>query len=189
MATPIASDFNACRAWIRPEEGLKDNDPDDPGGKTFEGITQREYNAWLSLHGAPPADVFKANDVTITTIYRAQYWNPYCPLMPPGVGLVFFDTNVNQGQSVAVAFLQRALKIPADEHFGVVTAAAVKNINQPGPNQGPPLNTGKEVIDAMTAMRIHRYHGTRGFWKYGKGWLARAAACQAEAYKMAGIDP
>lgn len=183
----VPSDFAACRAWLRPIEGLKDNDPDDPGGKTYEGITQREYSAWCLLHGSPAADVFKASDATITTIYQAQYWNPYCGLLPPGVNLLFFDTNVNQGQSVAVAFLQRALGIIADSHWGVVTMAAVKGINRPGPNNGPPLITSKDVIAEMTAMRIHRYKGTKGYWKFGKGWLERADECQALALKMAGV--
>jgi lysozyme family protein len=176
-----AGDFDACRAWIRPEEGLRSNDPDDPGGKTYEGIEQREYDAWLHLHGQPPADVYKASDTTITAIYLAQYWNPYCPVLPPGVALVFFDTNVNQGQSVAVTFLQRALRIEADGHFGVVTASAVKRINQPGGA------ASKAVIDSMTLQRISRYHGTKGFWKFGEGWLNRAKLCREEAYKMAGV--
>lgn len=172
----IPSDFNACRAWLRPIEGLKSNDPDDPGGKTYEGIEQREYTAWLALHGQPPADVFKASDATITAIYLAQYWQPYCSLLPPGVNLVFFDTNVNQGQVVAVTFLQRALGIEADGHWGVVTMAAVKGIKQLVP-----------VITDMTAMRVHRYKGTKGYWKFGKGWLERADECQALALKMAGV--
>lgn len=181
------SDFNACRAWLRPIEGLKSNDPDDPGGKTYEGITQREYDAWCHLKGSAPADVFQASDATITAIYQAQYWQPYCSLLPPGVNLVFFDVHVNQGQVPAVTFLQQALGIEADGHWGVVTMSAVKNINQPGPNNGPPLNESKNVIREMSAMRIHRYKGTKGYWKFGKGWFERAYECQALALKMAGV--
>lgn len=175
----VPGDFAACRAWLRPIEGLKDDDPDDPGGRTYEGITQREYTAWCRLHNSPPGDVWKASEATITSIYFASYWNPYCPLLPPGVALVFFDIDVNQGRDVAVTFLQQALKIPADGHWGVVTQSAVKDINQGGV-------TSRDVIDAMTTMRVHRYQGTRGFWKYGKGWLERAAECHDMAMKMAG---
>lgn len=178
----IPGDFAACRAWIRPEEGLRSNDPDDPGGKTYEGVTQREYDSWCMLHGSPSGDVYKASEATITSIYQQQYWQPYCPLLPPGVALVFFDTNVNQGQGVAVTFLQQALGIIADARWGLVTAAHVKNINQPGG-----MNS-KDIIVDMTAMRVHRYKGTRNFWKFGHDWLARAARCQAQALLMAGVS-
>lgn len=173
------SDFAACRAWLMTEEGGYSVDP----VPTFEGIEQADYDGWLTLHGvkAPFPSVKNADEATITAIYKAQYWSPYCSFIPPGVNLVFFDTNVNQGQGIAVRFLQRSLKIVADDKFGVQTAAAVKSIGQPN---GP---TAQYVIDTMTALRVYRYHGTKDYAKYGEGWLKRAAACQKLAYQMAGI--
>ncbi|HEX8838259.1 MAG TPA: glycosyl hydrolase 108 family protein [Candidatus Acidoferrum sp.] len=154
-------------------EGGKDDDPHDPGGRTNEGIEQREYDAWCRLHNTSSGDVWNASEPTLTEIYRVQYWNPYCDFMPKGVDLVFFDINVNQGQHFAVVSLQQALGIEADGHFGLVTAATVKDIKDPA-----------DVVRSMTAQRIHRYHGTAGFPRYGDGWLYRAADCQKIAEGM-----
>lgn len=179
---PVPSDFQACRDWLK-SPGIEGSYTVDQGGPTMEGIEQSDYDAWLQLRGQHPPypSVKDAGEATLTAIYKAQYWNPFCPLLPPGVNLVFFDVDVNQGQSVAVLFLQRSLKIVADGKFGLQTAAAVKSINQPNGV------AAKDVIDEMTALRIHRYHGTRGFAVDGAGWLSRAAKCKALAYKMAGI--
>lgn len=178
--TPIASDFTACRAWLMPIEG---GYTVDQGGPTQEGIEQREYDAWCKLNNSTSGPVKDASEATLTAIYKAQYWNPYCPFLPPGVNLVFFDTSVNQGPGIGVVFLQRSLGVEADGHFGVVTAAAVKAIGQPGGV------SAKTVIDEMTDMRVHRYKGTRDFAIDGDGWLSRAAKCKATAYQMAGLAP
>ena len=177
----VPSDFAACRAWLIPEEGGLSDDPHDPGGRTYEGIEQTEYDAWCRLCHMPPGDVAKASEAVITSIYRVQYWIPYCSTLPPGVNLVFFDISVNQGQNPAVVFLQRSLGISADGHWGVITAAAVKDINNGGA-------ISKEVIEEMTALRVSRYKGTRNFKRYGHDWLKRAADCQTLALKMAGVE-
>jgi lysozyme family protein len=176
----VPGDFNACRAWLVPEEGGLSDDPEDPGGRTFEGITQAEYDAWCRLHNQPPGDVAKATEATVTAIYQQQYWMPYCALLPPGVALVFFDTSVVQGQHIAVVFLQRSLGIEADGHFGLITAASVKDINNGGVRS-------RDVIIEMTSLRLSRFKGTKNFKRFGKGWLARADACQTLALKMAGV--
>lgn len=178
----MIGNFTACRAFLkRPRiEGGKDDDKRDSGGRTNEGIEQREYTAWCKLHGSPAGDVWDASEITLTEIYRVQYWNPYCDFLPKGVDLVFFDINVNQGQHFAVVSLQQALGIEADGHWGVVTAAAVKDIDVDG------HPTAKMVIDSMTVQRIHRYHGTRNFNIDGKGWLYRADDCQKVAEAMVG---
>lgn len=180
----VPSDFQACRDWLK-QPGIEGGYTVDQGGPTMEGIEQADYDAWLTLHGVKPPfpSVKDANEATLTAIYKSQYWNPYAPMLTPGVNLVFFDIDVNQGQGIAVVFLQQALKIEADGKFGVQTAAAAKNIGQPGGA------LAKDVIDVMTNLRIHRYHGTRGFAKDGAGWLNRARRCHDLAYKMAGISP
>lgn len=180
---PVPSDFNACLAWLWPVEGGYSVDP----VPTNMGIEQDELNAWCALHGSPPISVKDITQPTAAAIYKASYWQPYSGLLPPGVNLVFFDTNVNQGDMIGVRFLQQALGIQADGHWGVITMAAVKNINKPGGNGGPPLHTSRDIIMEMTSMRVHRYKGTKDFAKYGDGWLKRADDCQTLALQMAGV--
>jgi lysozyme family protein len=180
----VPSDFAACRAWLK-SPGIEGGKSIDNGIPTNEGIEQIDFDAWCKLHGvlAPYPSVMTCTEATLTAIYKAQYWMPYCPFLAPGVNLVFFDTDVNQGGHIAVTFLQQALKIEADGKWGLQTAAAAKNINQPGGE------SAADVIKAMTALRIHRYKGTRHFDIDGKGWLSRAAKCQTLALQMAGVSP
>lgn len=178
----MIGNFGPCRAWLKQDgiEGGKDDDKRDPGGRTNEGIEQRECDAWCHLRNLPKIDVWDASEDMLTEIYRVQYWSPYCDYLPKGVDLVFFDVHVNQGQRVAVEFLQQALGIEADGHWGLVTAAHVKDIDA-----GGNYPTSKMVIDSITRQRIHRYRGTRNFDLYGHGWLSRADRCEVLGYTMA----
>lgn len=181
----VLGNFKACLAFDERGdiEGGNDDDPHDPGGRTSRGITQREYDAWQHLHNGQPSDVWRAPQAVIDAIYEHSYWQPYCDILPRGVDLMYFDTAVNEGPVKAVTFLQRALKIPDDGHFGVVTAAAVKQSSAvPG--------AVHKVIIMMALQRQQDYrHMGRLFKRYGGGWLARVAKCEAAAVGMAdGVD-
>lgn len=181
----VPSDFNSCLDWLWPQEGGYSVDP----VPTNMGIEQEELTEWCYLHNSPEISVKEITKPTATAIYLASYWNPFCPELPPGVNLMFFDTGVNQGVHIAVVFLQRAMGIPGDGHWGVVTQANVKRIDKSGPNGGPLLVTSSLLIRSMATMRVHRYRGTRDFKKYGKDWINRVGACQVLALKMAGVAP
>lgn len=185
----MIGNFLNCRAFLkRPRiEGGKIDDPEDPGGRTNEGIEQREYSSWLHLHNQPDVDVFNASEATLTEIFRVQYWSPYCDHLPLGVDLVYFDTSVVQGVSYAVTCLQHALQIETDGHFGLVTASACKSIGlQVGSR---PAISAATVIAHMTAQRkMMRFRSTRKFARYGDGWLYRADDCQKVALLMEKCD-
>ncbi len=159
-------------AWVLLSEGGNDDDPDDPGGRTHNGITQREYDAYCKLNGLPGGDVWLCPDQTRDDIYRSSYWLPYCQDLPSGVDYSFFDENVNAGLHEAVLILQRALGVSADGHIGPVTRLAWTQAD-PG-----------KLVDAMAAQRAAVYRQTRGFWKYGNGWLARVETCRTRAHTL-----
>ncbi len=46
----MISNFAASLAFVLQDEGGNDDDPDDHGGRTSRGITQRVWDAWLQLH-------------------------------------------------------------------------------------------------------------------------------------------
>lgn len=158
--------------WVLSSEGGNDDDPNDPGGRTSRGITQREYNAYCSIHDIPQGDVWQATQEQVDDIYRLSYWLPYCPQLPTGPDYVFFDENVNAGLHEAVLILQRALGVTADGHIGAITTAAWEAADS------------AKLIDDMAAQRIIVYKQSRGFWKYGKGWLARVETCRQNAHKL-----
>ena len=165
--------FPACLPFILKEEGGNDDDPHDPGGRTSRGIIQREYDAYRKDKGEALADVWTASDAEVADIYQHQYWMPYCPTMPAGVDLAFFDMAVNSGPHEATVLLQRALGVKDDGHIGLVTAGALKAAS--------PIRLISDFSDERRAF----YRALRTFKYFGKGWLARVATIEQAAFKMA----
>jgi lysozyme family protein len=168
------ANWPVCLKAILEQEGGNDDDVDDPGGRTSRGITQREYNAYRHLHGLEGLkDVWAASDQEVADIYHTSYWLPYCPQMPSGVDLVYFDEAVNAGPHEATLLLQRALNVNADGHIGIVTMAALKQAN--------PVF----IIKKFSDLRRAYYRSLRLFRKYGRGWLNRTAAIEQQSDRIA----
>jgi lysozyme family protein len=165
--------FPTCLPYILMAEGGNDDDPNDPGGRTSRGIIQREYNSYRASKGEPTQDVWVASDAEVADIYQQQYWLPYCPQMPVGVDLCFFDMAVNSGPVEAATLLQRALGVNDDGHIGIITMGALKTAN--------PIRLISGIADQRTAF----YRSLRTFKYFGKGWLARVATIEQTALKMA----
>lgn len=166
------TNWQASLKAIRLEEGGNDDDPHDPGGRTSRGIIQREYDAYRLHKGLTKRDVWSASDAEIDDIYRLSYWQPWCPQMPAGVDLVYFDMAVNAGPHEAALILQRALHVNADGHIGIVTLGAMHQ-----PHAG-------ELIAAFSDGRRAYYRSLRLFRRYGRGWLNRTTAIEAKAIAM-----
>ncbi len=139
------------------------NDPRDPGGKTYMGVTQREYDVWRKSQGLPTQDVRKVTKDEGETIYYTSYWLPYCPRLLPGLDLCFFDSDVNEGSTQAVRILQVAVDVPDDGQWGPITDAAVKAIK-----------SVNGVIQAFTLRREEVYRETSGYGSFGTDWERRA---------------
>lgn len=165
--------FEACLPYILQSEGGNDDNPHDPGGRTSRGITQREYNAYRQAKGEPVGDVWNASSDEVDDIYYQQYWLPWCPQMPVGVDLCFFDMCVNSGPYRAIVLLQRALGVNDDGHIGVITSAAIKNAN--------PI----KLVSAYSDQRRTFYKSLTIFKYFGKGWLNRVQYVENAALKMA----
>lgn len=156
--------FEACLPIILREEGGNNDDPQDHGGRTSRGITQREYSVWRVNCGLAERDVFEASDQEIHDIYYESYWLPRGPKLHPGVDLVFFNFAVNAGPEAAHAILMRSI----------------------GPdNEDNDPQTIKRMCDAGAA----RYRGLAQFPRYGRGWLARTLRIRAAAMKMQKDNP
>ena len=121
-----AENFTKSLAFVLKDEGGNDDDPDDPGGRTSRGITQREYDAWRKERGLPTLDVWAAPQTDIEGIYKTEYWDPSCDAFPTGLDYLYFDMAVNAGPYRAAVLLQRALGINDVGRIGPVTRAAVR---------------------------------------------------------------
>lgn len=147
------SRYSDCFDIVVGHEGGYVNDPHDPGGETIFGITRRDHpDAWLN--GPPDIEVAR-------NIYNTQYWRAAgCDVLPQPYDLLVFDAAVNQGIYPAVSMLQKALGVPTDGRVGPVTVAACHSAGKDGPA-------------LCLAERALRYAQTRGFDRYGRGWLKR----------------
>lgn len=147
------SRFDACFEFVVGAEGGYVNDPNDPGGETIWGITRRDHpEAWAQ--GRPTIEAAKA-------IYRKQYWDVVRgDDWPEGYDLAVFDAAINQGTGPAVMMAQKALGVTIDGKAGPQTVSAARA-------------AGREGIALCLAERALRYAQTRGFDRYGKGWLKR----------------
>lgn len=172
----MIDNFPACLAEILRQEGGNDDDPHDPGGRTSRGITQREWDAYCKSTHRDQSDVWHAPASAVEDIYRTNYWDPYCGLLPAGLDLLFFDMSVNQGLHEAVILSQRGLGVTADGHIGAVTKEAVQALVT--------LQAHQEVITRVTAARIKFYKSLRT-WKYfGRGWMNRVNEIEGMALNM-----
>lgn len=174
----MSGNFDTCLKAILREEGGNDDDPHDHGGRTSRGVTQREYDAYRSRHGLPPADVWNAGSQEIADIYLKQYWNPYCGEIPVGLDLMFFDCAVNAGRTQAIKDLQRALNVKVDGMFGMLTSNAINDCTDL-----------PSLIKAYAERRRAFYRALKQFPRYGKGWLARVGRIEAQALAMCNKTP
>lgn len=168
-----ASNFEKSLAFVLKDEGGNDDDPDDHGGRTSRGITQREYDAIRTEAGLPTQDVWTAADAEIATIYHDEYWAPYCDGFPSGIDYLYFDMAVNAGPHRATILLQRAIDVAEDGQIGPLTRQAIA---QADPAK---LITDYTVAKQNFYISLHQP-------KFTKGWLNRCADVKANALTMIG---
>lgn len=166
-----ANNFEASLRLVLESEGGNDDDPHDHGGRTSRGITQREYSAWLKENHCSDGDVWKASDADVASIYREEYWEPYCVVWPIGVDYILFDMNVNAGPYRSATLMQRALNVREDGRIGAHTRSA--------------------LWAADPATFIHKFTEVKKIWyrglnqpRFTKGWLNRASEVEKNALEM-----
>lgn len=141
-------------------EGGYSDHPDDPGGKTMWGVTERVARAagYTGDMRAFPVDMAKS-------IYRRQYWTPArCDELPAAVRFDLFDAAVNSGVGQAVKWLQEALGVTADGSLGPMTLAAANAANP------------QALVARMVGERLEAMTDMRGWASFSRGWGKRLAS-------------
>lgn len=116
---------------LRWEGGFSDH-PNDAGGRTMKGVTQRTYDAWLAKQGRAHRDVRDIPNEDVEAIYEEGYWRTArCPDLRADLDVVQFDTAVNMGPNRSVRMLQAAVGVPVDGGFGPVTKGACDDCHPP----------------------------------------------------------
>lgn len=166
--------------WVSGPAPAKDfsNDEHDPGGATEEGIIQTEYNRARRLWGLPvQSDKLMSKDEE-RTIYFVNYWMPYCPMIPDGLDLEFFDLCVNGGESRAVKELQLVLGISADGVWGPDTQSHVTDLGASG--------NVDAAIKSYAAKREAFYQSLSTYRYFGADWTRRTNEIEKEAEGLEG---
>lgn len=172
-----ADNFDACMAFVWPEEGGFSNDPQDHGGPTNLGVTMPD----LVQAGMPATiDDIKAltKPVAAARIYRPFYWNAmHCDELPRGVDLCVFDLGINAGIHEAAKLLQHDVGVTVDGVIGPKTIAAART------------KAAADIIRTFTEERLNFYRSLKQFDRFGRDWTSRTNHCNATALKMAGEAP
>ena len=171
MPTPA---FREALPFVLRWEGGYVHHPDDPGGATNKGITQRVYDAWRAGEGLGRRSVRLVDDDEVRAIYEAGYWlPPHCGELRSRLDLVQFDTAVNMGVARAVRFLQASVGCPVDGQFGPVTQGAAAECDL--------VSTIAAYCDAREGYYRTLAEKRPNLGVFLKGWLNRLNALRGEA--------
>lgn len=138
------------------EGGFVDH-PDDPGGATNWGVTERvaRANGYTGDMRNLPVDVAKA-------IYRKNYWTPIrADDLPPRLRYPVFDAAVNSGNTQAILWLQRAVGADADGKMGPQTITMARSAQ---PDQ---------AIARMLSARLRFMTNLKNWPSFSRGWARR----------------
>lgn len=136
------------------EGGLVDN-PNDPGGLTQWGISQRTY---------PKLDIKALTREQAIALYRRDFYEPIGgDNLPKGVAYQLLDTAINSGISTALRMLQRAIGVADDGHIGPVTLAAIK------------ATEPHDLVMRFIAERLEFMTRCSGWPTFSRGWTRRIA--------------
>ena len=140
---------------ILSHEGGYVNDPDDPGGETKFGISKRSY---------PNVDIKNLTREQAIRIYHSDFWEPiHADVLPDALDYQLLDSAVNSGISQSIRFLQRALDVADDGHFGPHSRAALLKAD---------LN---DTLFKFLGYRLRFMTKLKNWQKHGKGWAERIA--------------
>lgn len=152
-------------------------DPEDRGGPTNFGITERTLTEWRLLKGlGTPAirrDVEALTVEEAVKIYRVLYWErTRCGDLPPPLAFVVFGCAVLQGVKTAKVLLQRSLGVKDDGILGPVTMRTIEVCDL------------REVVLDFQARRGKRFGFAPSFVRHGRGWMRRLLDQYAEAVDL-----
>lgn len=158
--------------------GAYSNDKHDPGGKTGEGLLQKEYDPKRRQWGLPTRDIRLMSKDEERTIYYTDYWLAgNCQDMPAGLDLECFDDVVNEGTHEGIKLLQVALRVSADGQFGPKTKAAI--------DAAVAADKVVALIERYKAVREGFYHGLANYRYFGKDWISRSETIAKQSAAMA----
>lgn len=152
-------DFDAAFHRLLGHEGNYSEHPDDPGGATRFGVTEKvaRANGYLGDMRDYPVEDAKR-------IYRRAYWDAVrAEELPAEIRYAVFDAAVNSGVKQAVIWLQRSIGADSDGLIGPQTINHARS--------SPP----DFVVRLMISQRLKFMTDLKTWPSFGKGWARRIA--------------
>lgn len=172
----MTENFDKCFELMIAHEGGYVDHPQDPGGRTNLGVTQRVWEEWL---GRPVSEkeMRALTPVMVKPLYKRKYWDAVrADDLAAGVDYCVFDTAVNSGPGRAIKFLQSCVGTTPDGSFGPRTLAAVKEAEK----------DPAKLIEQYCAERLEFLQSLKTFQTFGRGWSKRVQEVKDKALKMLG---
>lgn len=153
------------------EGGYVDH-PDDPGGRTNLGVTQKVWEEWVG-HPVDEKQMRALTPAVVAPLYRAKYWDKIKgDELPSGVDYAVFDAAVNSGPGRAAKWLQACVGVEPDGGIGPKTLAAVAAFDP------------AELVEDYAKRRLSFLTDLPHWGTFGKGWSRRVAEVQTVASSM-----
>lgn len=160
-----ASNLKPSLSLVLAHEGGYVNHPQDPGGPTNFGVTQRVYDAYRQKLAQTVRSVKLIEAIEVQDIYNKSYWRLIRgDSLPCGIDYCVFDFAVNSGVSRAVRYLQRTVGVNDDGSIGDMTLNAVYDHAR---------RDEEGFIATYCANRMAFLRSLGTFGTFGKGWTRR----------------
>jgi lysozyme family protein len=172
----MKGNFDRCLIELLKHEGGYSNHPQDKGGRTNLGVTQRVYEAWIG-HPVSEQIMRSLTPQHVRALYKANYWDAVKgDDLPAGVDMCVFDFAVNAGVNRASRYLQMMTGATADGQVGPNTLRQLQ--------QYVLTHDLQHAVDRYQDLREAYYRKLKTFPTFGKGWLRRVAAVRKAAKAM-----
>ena len=170
------SNFDKCLQIILHHEGGYVNHPEDPGGMTNLGVTNRVYEDWVG-YAVSEHTMQHLTEEDVAPIYKKNYWDRIKgDDLPEGLNLCVFDFGVNAGTGRAAKYLQTMIGTVVDGGIGPMTIRAL--------DEHVSLIGLQETIEQYQENRQRYYEKLKTFKTFGRGWTRRVNETTQSALKM-----
>lgn len=161
---PNQDNFEVSLCFTLKEEGGFVDNPADPGGATYKGITLVNFQDFFGVPTATAADLQNISTGMIEQFYLS-YWNAVqCPVLALGVDLSVFDMAVNAGPVRSAKILQQSVGARQDGIIGPKTLALTNTF------------TGAVLIRRLYIEQLAFYKSLASYATFGRGWSNRCYA-------------
>lgn len=148
--------FDTAFERLLGHEGAYVNDPHDPGGETKWGISKRSY---------PDENIPNLTKERAKELYKRDFWDRvHADELDPGVVFQVFDFAVNSGVETAIRYLQRAVGVADDGHWGPKSMAAAA------------ASSVTDTLLRLNAYRLDYMTRLTNWGSYSRGWARRISA-------------